>query len=753
MKLKRLLPVFFMTIVSLTVFFNFGNFDHAEAAVMLDKNISAKVTGNSLTLSWTAPDDYSLDDDEVITGYRVGYSTVEPELWYDIDNDKNWTVTEVSADTYTYTITGLKLATDYYYSIACVTDTDSSEYVDWAFTQKISTGGSVSSESYKTPEISGMYFYDGNTLNMSWDTIEGADSYKLAYSRDQKTWTYIDGIETPYYYIKGLNFCSKYYVKVVVMKDGKEASGWSDTECVSTKTYAAPTNVKASKAYYNYLTVSWTKVSGVDGYQIAYSTDNKTWSYKTASNVSSYKITGLKYNTKYYFKVRPLIDGKICGKWSSAQSASTKAYAPPSNIKATDKSYNYVTLSWTKADAVTGYKIAYSTDKKNWTYKTLGNVTSYKITKLKSYSKYYIKISSLLNNKYCSKWSSVYTVATNKYLSAPTNIKAKRTCSTATISWNKVSGASGYRLEYSLDKNTWKAKTVGNVAAAKLTGLKFGSKYYIRMVCLINGKISGKYSKTYYFTTTSLKTAVVTTKVTSNSIKASWKTVTGADGYKVYCYSTDGKQKITLTAGKSTTSWLFDELPPNTKYRLRVVPLQNKYAAAKYKNYYATTSLLAAPTNITATNHSTSIDLTWKKVSGANSYKIAYSTSANGNWKYMTVKNVDNCSVKNLKPTTKYYYRVMAYNGDKQISKASAAKVITTKAKNLQYLACPSCRGNGKCHSCKGSGKCQICGGSGMNGNYFCRYCGGSRSCLICHGHGTCRGCDGLGKCLADLNA
>ncbi len=603
------------------------------------------------------------------------------------------------------------------------------------------------------------------SITVSWSkpfvTIGNTVGYKIGYSTvkadglnidDDKNWTVIavpNGDMT--YTIKNLKPNTKYYCSIGAIDDIFGLTTWEIPYEVTTKEeYAAPANLKGSAAG-NKLTLSWSNVSGADGYKIAYSTDKKKWVYKELGSVSSYTISGLNYGATYYFKVVSLKDGDEAGKWSGVQSAVTQSYAAPTNIRVS-KSYNYLTFSWDKVSSVNGYKIAYCTDNSKWTYKTLGNVSSYKITNLLSETKYYFKIQPLIGSKVCGKWSGTYYAVTYKYLSAPTNIKAKKTCTTAAISWNKVSGASGYRIEYSLDKKNWKSKNVDNVASTKLSGLKHGSKYYIRMVCLKNGVISGKYSKTYYFTTTSLQSAVVTTKVTSNSIKVSWKNVKGAEGYKIYCNSTDGNKKITITMGKGT-SWVIDELSPNTKYQLRVVPLQNNAIAAKYKTYYATTSLLSAPANITAANHSTSFDIKWKKVSGATGYKIAYSTNANGNWKYITVKNVDNCTVKNLDPTTKYYYRVAAYKGDKRISKLTATKTVTTKAKNLQYVACPLCRGNGRCRSCKGSGNCPSCGGNGMIGNYFCHTCGGSRNCRTCHGHGTCNVCDGMGKVLADLNA
>lgn len=658
MKLKKLLPVFLMTFISLTAFFTFSNLKSAEAAVMLEENISAKVAGNSLTLSWKAPDDIFISDDERIIGYRVGYSTVEPELWYDIDSDKNWTVTEVSTDTHTYTITGLKFSTDYYYSIACVCDDGSSQNVDWAYTQKITTANDPLSESFATPSIYGVIKGSGNTLGISWDTIKEADSYKLAYSSDNKTWIYINNITDSFYDIKGLDFCTKYYVKVVVMKDGKEASGWSDVKCVATKTYAAPSNIKASVVYYNYLTVSWNKVSGVNGYKIAYSADNKTWTYKTLGNVSSYKIINLKQSTKYGFKLLPLIDGKECGKWSSVQYAVTKTYAPPTNIKASSAYYNYLTLSWSKADAATGYKIAYSTDNKNWTYKNVGNVLSYKITGLKYNTKYYFKVASLAVNNQNSKWSSVQTAFTKAY-APPSNVKASVVSyNFLTFSWSKADAVTSYKVAYSVNNKVWTYKTLGNVTSYKITGLKPQTKYYFKVVSLLNNKECSKWSGTCYAVTNKYLNAPANIKIskTCNTATISWSKVSGANGYAVYL-SKDSKNWTYQQVG-DVSSYKMTKLVAGQKYYYKIAPLKNKLVTGKHSKVFTFTTSCLASAAVKTSVSSNAITASWGKVKGASNYRV-YSSKDGKKWKAVSVGNKTSYKISGLLPKTKYFVRVV----------------------------------------------------------------------------------------------
>lgn len=737
MKLKKIFSVFFAVVVMFTSA-SVGFEPNRANAASSTNVITAKSSYCSITVSWSKPQ-FTIGN---TIGYKIGYSTVKPDSW-DIDNDKNWTKVTVPNGDMTYTINNLKPNTKYYCSVGAIDDLIG--LTTWEDPYEITT-----KKEYAAPanlKASAV----GNGLKLSWSKVSGADGYKIAYSLDGKKWVYPKDLgNVSSYTISGLKYNTKYYFKAVTLKNGEKAGKWSGVKNAVTGSYAAPKSIKVSKAH-NYLTLSWDKVKGVNGYKIAYSTDNKNWTYKTLGNVSSYKITNLKYGTKYYFKIVSLTNNKECGKWSSVQSAVTRSYAAPANIKVS-KSYNFLTFSWDKVSGANGYKIAYSADNKKWTYKTLGNVSSYKITGLSAQKKYYFKIVSLIDDKQCGKWSSTYNAVTNKCLKAPTSIKASKTCNTATISWKKVSGANGYRIEYSLDKKKWSHKDFKDVASGKLTGLKYGSKYYIRMVSLKNGVVTGKYSPVYYFTTNSLATTPVTIKsTTSSSITVSWKSVKGAQGYRLQ-YSSDNKKWTTVNVGNKT-SYTINKLSYSKKYYVRVAPMQNNALAASYKTNSAATLVPSAP-SFTVDSYSKSLAVTSNPPYG-NGYRIYYSTNGNDQ-KTVDVKSGTTYSIKNLKPATAYTIRVAALKDGNVISRISAPKTFRTLNQNFQFIPCPACKpiGSGNCYTCGGNGDCYACHGKGEGNHagWACNVCIHSGRCKSCGGSGRCMGCGGKGQLYVDVN-
>lgn len=153
-----------------------------------------------------------------------------------------------------------------------------------------------------------------------------------------------------------------------------------------------------------------------------------------------------------------------------AMAASKAPSTQITSIKAGNKSF---TVKW-KKKSCTGYQVQYSTSKK-FTKKgtkvlkvNKAKTTKATVKKLKGKKKYYVRVrtyKTVKKKKYYSKWSANYSVTTKakkKSSSRPNNssVIAIRSVSYITgknygfkVTWNKVSGAQGYKVECSQDKN------------------------------------------------------------------------------------------------------------------------------------------------------------------------------------------------------------------------------------------------------------------------------------------------------------
>jgi fibronectin type 3 domain-containing protein len=144
---------------------------------------------------------------------------------------------------------------------------------------------------------------------MSWNKVKGADGYVI-YRAGTKNgyYKYLKSVTTNTASHAGLKAGSKYYYKVRAYKivNGKKIYGaYSDAKNMLTKP-AAPTGftvvLKSRTAK-----ISWSKVTGVQGYEI-YMSNSRNGAYtrikNTGISTTAFNKTGLVKGKKYYFKMR-----------------------------------------------------------------------------------------------------------------------------------------------------------------------------------------------------------------------------------------------------------------------------------------------------------------------------------------------------------------------------------------------------------------------------------------------------------------
>ena len=184
------------------------------------------------------------------------------------------------------------------------------------------------------------------------------------------------------------------------------------------------------------------------------------------------------------------------------------------------------------------------------------------------------------------------------------------------------------------------------------------------------------------------KPALKLESLSKGKIKASWKAVKGAKGYAIYrADSKNGKYKRikTITSAK-TRSFTDKNRTPGKSYSYKVRAYQK---AKNGKTIWSAASkpvtlkaAPAAPKKVKAAAKKGYAALSWKKVKGADKYRVYRSTKKNG--KYIKMWETVHLTFrdKNVKPGRTYYYKVAALerNGKTKI-RGTASGIVKVKIK------------------------------------------------------------------------
>ena len=257
-----------------------------------------------------------------------------------------------------------------------------------------------------------------------------------------------------------------------------------------------------------------------------------------------------------------------------------------------------------------------------------------------------------------------HTVYTNVVsLGAASKLTATSTKTTVTLKWKKVTGADGYKVEkYNSSKKKYETVKTVKDTTVKISSLKSGTtyKFRVRAYKKDSDTIYGEYSSVKQITTKLSAPSKVTSKGGTTSVKITWSKSNGADGYRLY-YKSGDKWKVLVKSVKGTTYTLKD-LKKATK-RIYAVRAYKKTSDGTMWSDYKEFSAATKPGKAAITVKSSSAGqaaLSWKKASGANTYRVYYKAD-NGEYKlYKTCSKPTKLTIKKLKKGKNYTFKVQA---------------------------------------------------------------------------------------------
>ncbi len=447
------------------------------------------------------------------------------------------------------------------------------------------------------------------------------------------------------------------------------------------------------------VTLSWTAPatnggSAITDYKIEYSTDGTLWTTFTdgTATTTSTIVTGLTNGQAYQFRVSA-INAEGQGPVSDTTSA-TPATIPtaPTGLIATSEfgtpDSGYITLSWVAPNnggsAITDYKIEYSSDS-GTTWSTFDDGISPQafvpIEGLTNGVQYQFRVSAI-NAEGPSSVSDTISATPTSKPAAPASLSATPGNSQVTLSWtapnNGGSAITDYKIEYSINGNTWTTVNDGTATTTTVTvtGLTNGQAYQFR-VSTINAIGESDTHATVSATPVTTPTAPTGLNPTpgNSQVTLSWTAPTNNGGsaitdYKIEYSANAGTSWNTFTDGTSTdTTVIITGLTNGVQYQFRVSAITTIGIGTASSITDATPAIPpTAPTGLNPTPGNSQVTLSWTAPtnnggSAITGYTIQHKASTES-WPGTsdTIGNLTSHIITGLTNGEQYDFRIYAIN-------------------------------------------------------------------------------------------
>ena len=436
----------------------------------------------------------------------------------------------------------------------------------------------------------------GNNVTLSWQENSKAEKYAVyVYSSAVKDYEELCVTENAYATLTMEKYNTEYSFAVKAVGSKNHVDMYSELSDVAkaTTTYSVPENIKVSEIKTASYKLSWDKIPDAVSYKI-YRLENN--SYKLLVNIAgnNYIVGNLSQGQVNTYKITAVYkDGskKAESDYSSEITAATTP-AKVKNFKATAGSES-VSLTWDKIAGVDYYNI-YHTENGEYTFLGSTSQNTFEAENLTPGATYEFSVRAYIEITDSTVKGSIASVKVHTKPMKVTSVKVSDAKTIShTLTWSKAKGATNYHI-YRYSSADQKYVLVAKTSNLTYTfeDLSAGKTYSYKIKAVYSKSGTelsvSDFSAVYKFASTPQKvTELKASSVTANSVKLTWKKVSGATHYQVSVY--DNAQGKFVTYGTSESNSITVKgltSKTNLKVKVRAVRVVGE---KNYYGYYSST--------------------------------------------------------------------------------------------------------------------------------------------------------------------
>lgn len=377
-----------------------------------------------------------------------------------------------------------------------------------------------------------------------------------------------------------------------------------------TPDYSSTNNITYAKGDdQSHVTIKWTKVTNATKYtlQRRKAGDSSYSNIKTGITSTSYTDSGLATGQRYYYKI-VAYNGST--KLSTSESIGVYTKFNPPTV--TTVSNSKLKLSWNGVAKAESYTIMRRKDGEEYDDIKTVTATEYTDSGLSPNTRYYYWIQANCNVDGDEMVAKSTTGQAYTLTEAPSiSFKSDVTNTSLTLSWNSVSGANSYRIQYRKAGDQWDTGSVWTETtntSCNIANLESGKLYWFRVYAVGNSGNSAPSDSKGVYLKPSAPTAVATGM---NIININWTYPGGETKFELLARKSGDADYSTLSTDIDGTSYTHNGLIPGTQYYYKIKAYNKENSSivsGRSDSGYAYTKLLAPTVTEKDAN---SISLSW----------------------------------------------------------------------------------------------------------------------------------------------